>query len=290
MEYQAHYFANNPYSIYGVLADNVLHPFNEYLLLITDYGLTGFILLILVIMVLLNPAKLSSPYRLCLISLAIFSLFSYPLKYPFTWVMIAYCLAHICKEANYKSFCRFTIKPWGQYILTLTTTLCLFFLIKDIKFEYNLKKIVKYTLLGKTIETIPKYEKLYESWNGNHLFLYNYGAELNYIKDYAKSNDIFNKCIQHWNDYDIQILVADNYFNMEEWDKALDHYKLAADMCPNRFIPLHHMHKIYVNKNELDKALDMAKKIVTKKVKIPSETVSSIVNDMEKYIKENTSN
>lgn len=45
MEYQAHYFEHNPDSEYAHLADNVKHPFNEFLLLIAKFGLAAFILL-----------------------------------------------------------------------------------------------------------------------------------------------------------------------------------------------------------------------------------------------------
>jgi O-antigen ligase len=44
MNYQARYFEEHPDSKYAMLADNVNRPFSEYLLLLTEYGLAGFAL------------------------------------------------------------------------------------------------------------------------------------------------------------------------------------------------------------------------------------------------------
>ena len=43
INYQADYFTHNPNSKFTLLADNTNRPFNEYLLLLTNYGFTGFL-------------------------------------------------------------------------------------------------------------------------------------------------------------------------------------------------------------------------------------------------------
>lgn len=40
---QASYFEQNPNSHYLMLADNVFHPFNEYILFLIEYGIAGFL-------------------------------------------------------------------------------------------------------------------------------------------------------------------------------------------------------------------------------------------------------
>ena len=44
MNYQAEYFARDTDSKYAILAGDVKHPFNEYILLVVNYGLIGFLL------------------------------------------------------------------------------------------------------------------------------------------------------------------------------------------------------------------------------------------------------
>lgn len=45
MYYQADFFVNHPDSIYQMLADDVIYPYNEYLLMITEHGLAGWLFL-----------------------------------------------------------------------------------------------------------------------------------------------------------------------------------------------------------------------------------------------------
>jgi hypothetical protein len=54
----------------------------------------------------------------------------------------------------------------------------------------------------------------------NPLFLYNYAAELNYIGRYEESLMITEECRLGWNDYDVQMLLADNLENTGQIDKT----------------------------------------------------------------------
>ncbi len=49
MDYQAQYFEQNPDSIFAQLADNVTHPFNEFVKIGVNYGIVGLMLLVLLI-------------------------------------------------------------------------------------------------------------------------------------------------------------------------------------------------------------------------------------------------
>lgn len=288
MEAQANYFTQYTDSKYAMLADNISHPFNEYLFLVVEYGIAGGLFLLIAVFLLIKSSKPSSPYMLCLISLGVCSLFSYPLKYYFNWVIVAYCVAQITRSNHSISVTQFSIPIWFKSLITMISVIGLFFLTKDIRFEYSWNRVARLSLLGKTDEMLPQYEKLHRSWNGNHLFLYNYGAELNHIKEYGKSLDIFSQCTQYWNDYDIQMIIADNHFKLEKWEEAEFHYHKASNMCPNRFAPLHRLHEIYVNRDERSKAISIAYHIIEKEVKIPSNIIFSIKTKMEEYIEENT--
>nr|WP_321486270.1 hypothetical protein [uncultured Draconibacterium sp.] len=73
------------------------------------------------------------------------------------------------------------------------------------------KKTATNSLKGSTEEMLPEYEKLYSTpLKQNPFFLYNYGAELNYTKKYDKSIEVLIECVNKFNDYDLQLLLADN--------------------------------------------------------------------------------
>jgi tetratricopeptide (TPR) repeat protein len=280
MLYQAEYFSRNPESNYALLASNMMSPFNEYLLFLAKYGLLGFSLFIGIIYNIKRNNDWSSPYFLSLIAIGIFSFFSYPFQYPITWIIMIYSIVQLSK--NERIVLRLS-KNWSRLILLSISTLSIYFLIKDIKFEYNWNKTAKSALTGETTGIYKKYGDLYQEWNGNHLFLYNYAAELNHLGDFNKSIEILRESLNYWNDYDIQILLADNYIKLEKWHRAEPHLKMAANMCPNRFLPLFYLHEIYVKTNK-PKALNMAKKILKKEVKIQSSTILFIQAEMKKYL------
>jgi O-antigen ligase len=282
MDYQADYFAQNPESRFAMLADNVQHPFNEYLLLTAEFGFVGLILLAIGLFFLFKSGKIGSPNMLCLIALGVFSLFSYPLRYPFVWLIVAYCLAEISRKQ--KPIFVLSFWKWLKIPALACLLVGIYFLAKDISFEYQWNRIAQSSLLGKTEEMMPKYEHLHRIWNGNHLFLYNYGAELNHIGEHKKSNIILHQCLQHFNDYYVQMLLADNYFQLEKWHEAAQHYHRAADMCPSRFIPLYQLHKIALRQSNYEEARKIALSILTKPIKVPSMTVSRIRFEMQRYL------
>ena len=141
MFYQADYFAANPDSRYAQLADNVTHPFNEYLLLAIEYGIVGILLLFLVIVVILRSDRKFSVPILCLLSIAVFSCFSYPMRYPFVWILIAYSLTILSKRLRKKTLKIISCLPFIRSVLLLIAAAMSVFLIRDIRFENEWKRI-----------------------------------------------------------------------------------------------------------------------------------------------------
>lgn len=84
MDYQANYFEKYPGSSYSMLADNILCPFNEYLTVLINFGFIGLCILLIFMFFLLfcyykHPRDKQWVALLSLLSVSVFSLFSYPL-------------------------------------------------------------------------------------------------------------------------------------------------------------------------------------------------------------------
>ena len=93
MNYQAAYFEAHPDSKQAMLADNISRPFNEYIGLLVNYGLFGFLLFLLFVFYLIRTFRRIKEKTIttciaawCLTAVAIFAFFSYPPRYPFVWV------------------------------------------------------------------------------------------------------------------------------------------------------------------------------------------------------------
>jgi len=148
------------------------------------------------------------------------------------------------------------------------------------------KDISQKSLHGRTKEMLPKFAELYPKMKRNELFLYNYGAELNYAGYYRESTEIMNECCKKINDYDLQMILADNYYHLKYTLKALETYKNAADMIPCRFLPLYCQFEIYKESGDVNNAIRMAQIIVSKRVKVKSIAVNWIIEAAKEYLKE----
>lgn len=288
MLYQADYFAMNPDSRYAQLANNVTHPFNEYLLLVIEYGVLGLLLLIFGIVVTIRSERKLSASILCLLSIAVFACFSYPLRYPFAWVLIAYSLANLSKRSEKESL---KITPRLLIIRSFplfATAAMSVFLIKDIRFEYEWGRLARRGAFVNKDELIESYDSLHNRWNGDPLFLYNYGAVLNRSGRYIESNSIMSECEKQLNDYDVQMLLGDNSFQIDEWEDAKHRYLLAHNMIPNRFMPLFCLMELYHRIEDQEQALKIAGEIITKEVKIPSATIQKIIKKAQEITDETT--
>ena len=283
MPCQAAYFAAHPDSRYAQLASNVYHPFNEYLLLGTEYGIVGLGLLVLLLLALLKYARKDTPYFLICTMAGIGALFSYISWYPYVWCVVVYALARLSRRVPGRKNVVFQQRytAIAGAVIFLGCAGCLY---EDARFEYQWKNMAAKSLAGSSREMRPGYEKSYARWNGNPFFLYNYGAELNYIGEYDRSRRIMDTCRIYLDSYDVQIMQADNYFHLGEWHEAETCYTTAANMCPNRFVPLTGLLDIYIETRDAASADSIARNILSKKVKVHSNITADAINKAKEYL------
>jgi O-antigen polymerase len=150
--------------------------------------------------------------------------------------------------------------------------------------EYRWNLIAQRSLAGETKVVMPYYALQYKSMKWNGLFLYNYGAELNYINEWDKSIVLLNESANYYNDIDLQLQLADNYMQLKQYHKAEKCLRLAHEMIPNRFIPLYRLVLLYKEEGKINTALRFAHIIVGKPVKVLSIEVLAIKKEMNKLI------
>ncbi len=294
MYYQAGYLESRPDSRYADLADNTQHPFNEFLLVAAEHGLVGLgvMMLLAVLLVRAYLRDRSDEKQVALfglLALEVFSCFSYPFRYPFTWVAAAINITHLAvpvpggKEQQTRLPAGMMRIAQGAAFLLLSVVL-LFHTITQTNAELQWNRIARLSLAGKTTEVLPEYDKLYRRLGRNGLFLYNHAAELHEVKEYEKSIAVFGRCMRYFNDMDVQVLLADNCRGLGKHGDAERHLKTAAAMCPVRFMPLYELAKLYETSRCHEKAIALAKTILNKRVKVPSPAVNAIKNEMRQLI------
>ena len=290
MDYQAAYLDAHPDSRFMRLADNTHHPFNEWLHLAVRYGLIGVLLVVIVLLslgsALRHCIKLGySPLLGILIALFPFTLFSYPMQYPLAWVMLIMVIAFLAKYSR----CLYTASYSMAVPLTLLLCACTAspLLYRAVRAEVVWYDVATRSLSGQTRYVMPRYEELYTHLRHSPHFLYNYAAELNYIGEYHRSQQVLSRCMKRMNDYDTHLLAASNHEHMGNYGLAEAHLRKASAMCPVRFVPLYQLAKLYGKMGRYEDQRQMAQQIMDKEVKVSSPRITEMKDEM-RYILEET--
>ena len=211
---------------------------------------------------------------MALLSLGLFAFFSYPLSYPFGWIILTLCIAFLGGKTQR------IIEVQYFMLLKLFQTVFSFLLLVVSVWQYH-----AYTEWNKIIHhrpTVPmsdlqqRYEKLRPAMKCQPLFLYNYAAELYFHERYADVLEIAEQSRLLRDDYETEHLLADTYKGMKRNKEAKDAYKTMSQMCPNRFIPVYRLFEMAVEEENYEKGKRYAKEIIEKQVKIPSHQIDFI--------------
>ena len=283
MSAQADFFRMHPESPFDMLADNVTHPFNEFIKLTIQYGLVG--LSVVISMIVWIVRKLIKSDRRTKIlglsflsSLFIMSLFSYPLRYVAVWLLALFAIIPVTiKQGVF-------LPRFIKYIICSLLFVCMVITLKSMYYDMKWAELSERSIVGQADRMIKYYEGMKNKMRHNPLFLYNYAAELNYLGRNVESADLISECSEKWNDYDVQMLSASNYAFLKDNEKAIHFYDQAHFMIPCRFEPLYGKMMVFISSNDTISALNIANEINEKPIKVRSERVSFIVDQARAFL------
>ena len=206
-------------------------------------------------------------------------MFSYPYHYAVIWFMTLILVIGAI-PIRY-----LTIGKGVRYVISCILFVSL--LGTGCMLYQNLKwaEMSRRCIAGQTERMLPHYEKMMPWMDWNPLFLYNYAAELNYVERYKESLALTKVCMKVYNDYDVQLLLADNLEHCGQSKQAITAYRHASDMIPSRFIPLESMMDLYQQTGDTINARLLANEILEKPVKIPSPQVKEIRRKAKEAVK-----
>lgn len=142
-------------------------------------------------------------------------LFSYPLNYPAVCVLLVLLLGVIVRG---RPVCFYGGRWFKTGIGALAVAVLAVTLYWN-RAEREWHRISCLSLNGRTEEVLTDYARLYPFMRENPLFLYNYGAELHVAGLWTASLSILTECVRGLNDMDVQMLLADNYSRLGEYDR-----------------------------------------------------------------------
>lgn len=296
MDYQAAYFRQHKHDCFSMLAGNVKQPFNEFLKVLFNFGILGLVALFTLIGILVycyqkNPDTEKKIAFYSLILIGVFSLFSYPFTYPFVWIITIFDILIIMREYLNRYLC---VTDWARKIL------CIFVLISIFAGSYKLlmriETEIKWNALAMSEikylddKDLLTYAKLKKRLGDNPYFLYNYAVVLLEKEQYEESLQISLRCRRCWADYDLELLIGENYQRVKRPVLAEKYYNSALMMCPSKFTPLYKLFSLYKEYGEEQQACDIAKAIIRKPMKIATLNIRMIKKEMEREVRRRESN
>lgn len=290
MLYQAAFFTKFPHSEYADLADNIAHPLSEYLLIAVDYGIAGLAVLLLVVFLLMRVMRRSkSKYRKLYLSVSmsivVCSLFSYPFKMPFIWIVSAYLAC-----TSLRTLCLGQVRYLGAPFLVVAVISLFFRFVCGIDNQWRWASLQDNPHQKMPDEILKEYEFLYAELYHNSYFLYNYGAVLHQSGNFKESTQVLEECENLYNDYNVQMLLGDNFRQQGMAEDAVNKFSLAGRMIPCRFLPLYYEMETYMENGELDKAYRIANAILQKHVKVKNTPAVDKIRSQARLVIEKNKN
>ena len=281
MDVQAGYFAENTDSGYALYAGNVYHPLNEYMMVCADYGLAGLLAVVALMASCLWHSSRHQSYYSCmgrniLVLLGMFSLFSYPMIYPFSWIMLFAGISLIfngCLRHCSRVVC---------VLFTVGSLAFVFPVVMNAGARKELKSISEKASIGLAGRMLPRYASLYPMLRGDWRFMYSYSVALYDAGRFAESLSIADECAALRSDYDLCLLQGSAYRQLGEFKRAMRCYQRAHWMVPSRFVPLYEMYNVAAEGGDTATSRSLAREIQSKPVKVPSCETLEIIEEVKR--------
>ncbi len=269
------------------LADDVTHSFCEPLGIVVRYGFIGCASFL--VFMYWSYRNTSTSNKKLFISVIIvwlvIALFSYPTYYATVSIIIVASCA-IMQRTKSISLTRIQI--------LLVHFMCIAFIaLSAHRLYYEHRWLMLYKTDIDDKGTIAAYTNLYPHLYHYPQFAYAYAVVCNLSGNTSKSDSLYITLQHKINTYDTQLLHADNALTLHHYASAEDAFTKAHFMVPNRFMPLYGLMQTYMQKGDTIQALNIAKQIVVKKIKVESNEVEMIKNEAQKLLaacKSNTIN
>jgi O-antigen ligase len=232
-----------------------------------------------------NP-KLTTCFKGALISLLVFSLFSYPFDISSFVLQLVILVALLAGTSNQM----LTITGRKTLFLTIPTAIAI--IIGSI--HYVPQRQEHYQAMNTWQEanqlynyraypaSVAAYEEAFPELQTNGLFLQMYGKALSMDEQYERSNKVLHSAQQRFGSQIIQNTLGDNHKALKNYDEAETAYIISAQMIPSLLLPKYLLAKLYNESGQHQKAQQTAEEVLNSTIKVESSATREIMNEMKK--------
>ncbi len=279
MPRQADYFRQHDDSETAMLADDIRHPLNEFLLVGVNHGVLGMsVLAVLLCFPLFWRRRLYDANRALwssLLMLFVFCQFLYPLLYPLSWLLVVGGWWLLLAEPLARWLTRLRIVFLSLTVAALISAVGCTCLLMVWGHASSMAKH------GRSSDAMPLYESLYPYLSWHSIFLYDYAIESFYAGRFRQAHLLAEECKDRYISYDLTLLEGDIRQALKQFDKALSSYDEASYMCPVRFAPLYGKWQVYKHLGAKEDVDSVARIILSKEIKVYSPEIEMIINDVK---------
>ena len=122
-------------------------------------------------------------------------------------------------------------------------------------------------------------------YNGD--FLTHYGKTLTLAGEHKQAVEVLNRAVLSYPNIVVYTALGDNYKILGRTEEAEQAYLKAWYMNPSRFYPKYLLAKLYDETNQREKAIAVAKELLSKEVKVESTAVYEIQTEMNNILNRN---
>lgn len=273
------------------------HPdyaFNEYMHVAVELGLAGLFLFLLVAGLCLSPfikretggrQTLAGYYMAALIGMLVFSLFSYPFDVLPLFILFVAFLAVTASQTRplrRQPGFRWHVAGW-LVLLVLTVAVALQVLPRRQSYRGWQEAHLLFRS-GAYADALDEYLFLYERLKYEEKFLLEYGRCLSHRHQYEESNRIFEEYLDIGCDPEAYNYMGNNLKALGQYVDAEQVYIRAASITPNRHYPEYLLMKLYRDTGREKEAVDKARHIMAKPVKVNSQVIALIRQEAVKIL------
>lgn len=291
-KYQAEYFKDkNRTEEEKMIAGTPEYAFNEYLQIAAEFGIISFLLFIAIIVSTIIFAIKNGRHAPLggLVALLVFASMSYPFSLmPF--IISFLLLLTLCNystddniENNKRTTFHTSILLFAVFCFCATVYVSI--LQKQLYRSYQAWGNSRYLYHAKAYTNAEKlYAEEYDHLKNNIDYLFEYGQILSHQEDYNKSNIILQRAITISCDPMIYNIIGKNHQSLGEYNKAEEYYTQAMRIVPHRLYPYYLLVQMYIENQDRPKAREMAKKLLSIEIKIPSPATKQIRDEMQAFL------
>lgn len=287
MASQGDFLASHPDSPTGWYADDITHPLNEFLYLWTDFGIIAPLILALVLLFpfVWYTRTRNRDLRLSLLPLSVvflFSVFSYPFKYPLSYIALLLPYILLLKSPMQRLY-NYQPKIFAVALM-LSGVAVMTFTLTEFHFERHWSHLIRISEAGGSRGVADRFDRLYGHYHNNPYFLYSDMVVQYKAGHCRKAMELYEELTGYQSGYNMELLAGDAQTYLKKYDEALEHYRRASNMCPVRFAPLYGMLEVYKHRCNSVRADSVAHVILNKKVKVPSSAVENIKQEAQNWL------